>query len=220
MRVITYFLSIVILVHQPHAFGQRKVDQSWFIDPDGNSGKITKTTTQADLKRIFGEQNVQDRDVNLGEGYFEKGTALFSGEPQKFIEILWKDAEGNRFPKMILVSGIQEGNYAGESLWKTTYGIGLGTSLKDLEKINRCPFRLAGFAWDYGGTILSWAGGLLEKDFGSNGDKKVFIRLSEDNSHSADARQVLGDREFSSGHPAMQTINPHIYQMVFVFSRG
>jgi hypothetical protein len=121
---------------------------------------------------------------------------------------------------MIFVGGIDKENHALKSLWKTRYGIGLGTSLKDLEKINRRPFRLAGFNWDYGGTVLSWSDGFLEKDFGSNGDKKAFFRLSADHSHLADTNLVQGDRDFSSGHPVMQTINPSIYQMVFTFGQN
>ena len=141
-------------------------------------------------------------------------------DPQKLIEILWKDDQGKRFPKEVLVGGIENGNYAVRSLWQTTYGIGLGMPLKSLEKINRRPFRLAGFGWDDEGTVHSWSGGILEKAFGSKSDRKVFIRLNPDNSHLAEVRQVSGDADFSSGHPAMQTINPQIFQMIFVFSRN
>jgi len=214
------FLAVVFVVLQIQTAGQTKSDLSWTIDPEGISGQITKTTTEADLKRIFGEQNVQDHEVYLGESNFEKGTALYPGDPQNLIAILWKDDQGKRFPKEVFVGGIENGNYAARSLWQTTYGIGLGMSLKSLEKINRRPFRLAGFGWDDEGTVHSWSGGILEKAFGSKSGRKVFIRLNPDNSHLAEVRQVSGDADFSSGHPAMQTINPQIFQMIFVFSRN
>jgi hypothetical protein len=92
-RVNAYFLIIVIFMLQIFAFGQRSVDVPWTIDPDGMTGQITKMTTETDLKRKFGEQNFQDQDINLGEGNSENGTVLFPGEPQKFIAIIWNDAQ-------------------------------------------------------------------------------------------------------------------------------
>jgi len=32
-------------------------------------------------------------------------------------------------------------------------------------------------------------------------------------------RQVLGDREFSSGHPAMQTLDPSVYEVWLDYAR-
>ena len=88
----------------------------------------------------------------------------------------------------------------------------------ELERINRKPFRLAGFDWDYSGTVLSWNSGVLEGVFGSEGRKKVFLRLIYSTDPAPpEHRAVQGDRSFSSGHPAMQKINPHVYQMIFIF---
>jgi hypothetical protein len=39
--------------------------------------------------------------------------------------------------------------------WKAAHGITLGTSLVQLERLNRHPFTLAGFGWDYGGRVLA-----------------------------------------------------------------
>jgi hypothetical protein len=95
----------------------------------------------------------------------------------KRIEVLWADSE-KRVPKSVYVGGIHNAAYGDKSLWRTTYGITLGTTLLELERINRKPFRLAGFDWDYSGTVLSWNSGVLEGVFGSGGRNKVFLRLS------------------------------------------
>ena len=189
----------------------------WTIAPDGKSGSITEKTTEADLRAMYGEPNVRDDKIDLGEGAFESGTVLFPEDPMKRIELLWTDAEGKRFPKSVFVGGIANGAFIDKSVWHTTFGITLGTTLFDLERINRKPFRLAGFGWDYSGTVLSWDGGALEAIFGSGGSKKVFVRLTNAEPAPPEYRAVLGDRNFSSGHPAMQKINPHVYQMIFAF---
>jgi hypothetical protein len=75
---------------------------------------------------------------------------------------------------------------------------------------------LTGFHWDYAGTVLSWSRGKLSVVFGSDESKNVFLRLDYGDTEPPEAAQVVGDREYSSGHPAMQTINPRIYQMVFL----
>jgi len=210
-------MSVLLLLSQfLLAFVQVPDANSWTITPDGKSGAITATTTEADLKRMYGVQNVKDDEIHLGEGGFESGTVVFPDDPMKRIEVLWSDREKG-FPKSVYVGSIRNAAYPNKSLWHTKYGITLGTTLLELERINRKPFRLAGFDFDYSGTILSWSGGALEDVFGSDGTKKVFIRLIYSDPAPPEHRAVLGDRSFSSGHPAMQKINPHVYEMVFVF---
>jgi hypothetical protein len=208
---------LVLLSQILLAFVQIRDANPWTIAPDGKSGAITETATEADLKRIYGEQNVEAGKIHLGEGEFESGTVLFPEDPMKRIEVLWSDAEGKRYPKSVHLGGIRNAAFPDRSVWRTTYGITLGTTLFELERINRKPFRLAGFAFDYSGTVLSWNGGALEGVFVSDGTKKVFVRLIYSEPAPPEHREVLGDRSFSSGHPAMQKINPHVYQMIFVF---
>jgi hypothetical protein len=96
------------------------------------------------------------------------------------------------------------------------HGICLGTTLKQLEQINRKPFRIAGFAFDYSGTVISWSQGALEQELDSPG--RVILRLEppQDQWQQPDYRSVLGDRSFSSGHPAMQRLNPSVYQLIWL----
>jgi hypothetical protein len=78
---------------------------------------------------------------------------------------------------------------------------------------------LLGFAWDYEGTVISWAGGQF-REYSSGCDHLLLrLRANEQTIQTAerDWRQVLGDREFSSGHPAMQQLNPRVYSMLVEF---
>lgn len=174
-------------------------------------GAITAKTTEADLKKIYGEKNVQSADVGLGEGETAPGTVIYPNDEKRKIEIVWKDQESKKFPDFVQLTG-------DKSLWKTKEGISLGTSLKRLEKINGKSFTLLGFDWDYGGTVYSWRKGKLAKPFG-NQDHKVVVRLGYQNAEKLGKYidKVIGDIEFSSKNKAMQRINPTIYQIIVDF---
>jgi len=121
-------------------------------------GSITASSTRRNLVDRYGEANVSDQDVDIGEGETEPGTVLFPKDSQRSIDIRWKDPQKKVSPKFLTIRGRA-------SLWKTAHGISLGTSLKQLERINGRSFSLSGFAWDYSGTVLSWENGALEKEF-------------------------------------------------------
>lgn len=186
--------------------------QNYTIIPGVKFGAITAKTSEAELKRIYGEKNVQATDVGLGEGETAPGTIIYPNDEKKKIEIVWKDEKSKKFPDFIQLTG-------DKSIWKTKDGISLGTSLKQLEIINGKSFTLAGFDWDYGGTVYSWRKGKLAKVFGSDG-QKVTLRLGYNpyKKYSAkDLNSVVGDGEFSSKKRAMQRINPTVYQMIIDF---
>jgi hypothetical protein len=184
----------------------------WTLQPNLSAGPVSTKSTEQELKRRYGAANVKDQPVYLGEGEFEPGTVLFPDDPQKKLEILWKDRQRKQYPREVRVGGVE----AKTSVWRTISGISIGTMLKRLEQLNGRPFTLTGFYWDYSGTVVSWRDGALAAGFGSNESKWVFLRLDYGDKEPPEASQVVGDHEYSSGHPAMQSINPRVYQMLFV----
>ncbi|HEX8772038.1 MAG TPA: hypothetical protein VF735_00445 [Pyrinomonadaceae bacterium] len=164
------------------------------------------------MKRIYGRRNVQSTRVSIGEGEYEPGTVIYPHDPTRRIEIIWKDAHGKRYPQSVQLTGVR-------SVWKTREGVSLGTRLKELERINGKPFKLLGFSWDYEGTVISWEGGRLEREFGKDG-KPLLVRLSPLTGNRVsveDEASVIGDNDFSSGNRVMQTINPKVYQLIVEF---
>jgi len=129
-------------------------DESWLIVPGAKVGPITAKTSEADLIQVYGKANVQSKDIEVGEGFTEPGTVINPDDPSKTIQIIWKDQNRRQFPDSIRISSEKK------SLWRTTQGISIGTTLKELEMINGKPFSLAGYGWDYGGTVLSWEKGI------------------------------------------------------------
>jgi hypothetical protein len=89
--------------------------------------------------------------------------------------------------------------------------------LKELERLNGGPFLLAGFGWDYSGTVVSWERGKLEKEFTTNG--RVILRLKPIEEiykmvSPQEAQSVMGDQDFRSDKKVMQKINPRVYEIV------
>lgn len=220
LAVIGACFVLAIAPVSPTELQAQKPNPDWTIVPGQRVGEITAATSEAMLGALFGPENIERVDVQIGEGFTEPGTAVYPGEATRRIEILWLD-DTRTTPREIRLTGAA-------SLWKTEEGISLGSTLKEIENLNGWPFRLAGFAWDYGGTILDCGGGRLTR-LGCLDPKdrtrrthlrSIIVRLGPDlevRTHP-EYRQVLGDREFSSGHPAMQALNPRVYQMIILFS--
>ncbi len=195
----------------------------WIILPGERVGRITKQASEADLIKIFGRGNVRQHDVYIGEGTTVSGTIVFPDQPNKKIEILWKDKQERKFPASVFIAGAK-------SLWKTDKGITLGTSLLEIEQLNGKPFHLAGFGWDYSGTILDCNQGELKelgyyypenRARGLQG-RKIIVRLGHDlrpgkEISNEEYRAVSGDRDFLSSHPVMQKLNPKVYQLIVEF---
>lgn len=185
--------------------------ERWHITPGGSAEVITSELTEAKLVAVFGRQHVTWGEIQDVEGEGLPGTILFASDPHERLDIVWTDNEHRRLPKQVQVFGDSR------SRWETTAGISLATTLKELERINGKPFRLSGFDIDYEGTVKSWNGGNLEKEFHDSG---VIVRLRCSKKTTAtpdELNQLAGTAEFSSDNPIMQKANPHIYQIIWIF---
>jgi hypothetical protein len=172
---------------------------------------FARTIGVADIAARFGAGNVKAALVPWGgaEGDRTEGSVLFDGIEDARLEIHWRDATNKRNPDWVHVNGTR-------TRWRTPAGISLGTSLRELERANGGPFRLLGFGSDVQGTILPWQSERLD---GATVDGcRVRIRLAPDwRTTDQKARllmnQLKGEREYSSGHPAMQELNPTVSEL-------
>ena len=188
----------------------------WTIEPGVRVGQIRKDTSEQALIKVYGQGNVRRTKIDVGEGTFEDGTLLFPDEPAKTLTILWK-TETRTAPKTVEIS-------SEKTVWKTKNGITIGTTLKEIEKVNQKPFLLTGFAWDYSGTILHGDGGRI-KELGVEDLDKVIcgrtllLRLmpGSEGQSSPEYASVIGEQAFSSAHTAMQKLNPKVYDIVVSF---
>ncbi|MFQ6045515.1 MAG: hypothetical protein ACE5PT_04025 [Gemmatimonadales bacterium] len=180
----------------------------WLIAPGERVGPVERGTSEDALSSRVGSGNLAHEDIALGEGETEPGTVVFPDDSLLRLEILWEHPEVNVAPREIRLGG-------SASLWRTVHGITLGTSLRELEKLNGGPFTLAGWGWDYGGSVYHWNGGVLDDELPG-----VFLRLDSgrwDRLSGEEASQLDGDEGRSSALPAMQRLNPVVVEIRVTF---
>lgn len=175
----------------------------WLIIPGQRVGLVTKNSTLADLQKALGKENVKVAPIPGPEGSQFDGVILYPNEPEKQLEVIWT---AKKLPESVLI-----GNE--KTKWHTENGVTVGTTLKELEKLNGEPFMLSGFYWDYGGSVLSWGDkGKLRKIFQESNGLSVQLSPPEDAPDNL-ANAVSGDGNFSSANPAMQALNPKVQSM-------
>ncbi|MEO1582814.1 MAG: hypothetical protein AAFR91_13360 [Pseudomonadota bacterium] len=179
----------------------------WTIVPGVRVGPIDSSTSEAEVRAIFGGESVAATEVEIGEGSSVPGTVVFEDDPARRLEIVWRDSE-RESPKEVRFSGRS-------SVWATENGVSLGTTLKQLESLNGYPIRLTGFDFDYAGTVVDCGRGRLSYLGCRDSVRTMIVRFSSELQPAPpEYRQVVGDRVFSSGHPAMQAVNPTVYQII------
>lgn len=168
---------------QPKATPVEKTD-NWLVIPGKQVGRIQAGFNGSDIYKMFGDDNVTETEIGLGEGETKKGLLIFPRTKNE-VQVLF---EGNE--KMEKIESIK---IRGEgSMWKTDNGIAVGTTLDELVKLNEKDFNFYGFEWDYAGKLANWGGGKLSD--------KLSLYL-EATKEEAVFPHLLGDKEFSSNEP-------------------
>jgi hypothetical protein len=176
------------------------------------------TATESMLRERFGADHVRTGPVEGGgaEGEFTEGTVMFGESSDAKVEILWKNRPSKSVPFLVWITGQR-------SRWRSPDGISLGTDLKAVERANRRPFRMFGFGFDGSGTVASWNEGRLAASTSAACRMRLSLGTgSIENYEAARLRayeQVAGDKVFSSGHPAIQKLNPRVYKMFLDYER-
>lgn len=172
-----------------------------------DTGPITRQTDEAGLRRTFGDSNVKQQRIEIGEGETRPGTVLFPDDSTRQLMILWTDTLARRSPSRLIIRG-------DSSQWSLGPGISLGTTLARLEQLNRRPFTLAGFGWDYSGAVIDWRGGDLATPLRH---ANIYLMPPPGTQSTPAYSLVLGDRDYASDMPAMRTLKPSVYQIFYNF---
>lgn len=91
--------------------------------------------------------------------------------------------------------------------------IRLGTTLRELQPLNRKPFTMCGYRWDYGGWVMDWGGGALDTTLRRDGYRiGFFLDTDSGGQEIKEESQISGDRPFSSSLPALQQLNPAVWE--------
>jgi hypothetical protein len=194
-------INLVTTVPKMQAAGL--VANDWICIPGRRVGPITAVTTEKQLIGLFGNKNVVTQEFHVDEGYFEVSTIVFQDTPNQ-IQILWKDKAQNIFKKPERVIIDKKG-----TKWKTQNGITIGTTLKELVRINGAFITFAGFGWDYGGVILDWHKGKLA-------GQPISVRLAPANFIEIPGTSGDGAR-LTSTDKRLEKLNLYVYRIDFIF---
>ena len=192
MRLAVYAFAAALLFAGP-ALALDAGDRSF---GPGRVGAIVKGTAPADLAKIYGAGNVKYDKVTAAEGQEQPGAFIYRGSPNELQVAFTEDGKKIEFVRIV------------GKAWASKEGLRIGTTLAELEKMNGGPFRFSGFGWDYGGAVF--ANGKVLKDIG------ITIAPAE-NAPGKDQEKVMGDRKFSSRHPALKNLGVTVSQLVVGF---
>lgn len=199
----------------------------WIIVPGERFGPITKETSESELIEIYGADVVRrvDLPVEESESLYDPGTVIFPDDPLRKVSIKWHDEENYRYPSELYVWG-------DSSLWKTDRGITLGTTVRELEVLNGKPFGLAGFGWDYGGTVLDSNGGVLVELGFEDPDKPssdwlrrtLLLRVGPKPRPRKDVsmeeyQTITGDIRLLSDHPVLRKVTLKVHDIIVRYDK-
>ncbi len=163
-------------------------------------GKIKPGMSAEEVTAIYGAENFVFDTLYGPEGITYPGYRLFPGKDAE-AEVTFPEAgeEDNGISIQIRRTG---------SPWRDIdSGIGMGTSLEELVRLNGRAVKFYGFGWDYGLLVTGQKGGGLNEAYGFSleaaggmmGDKRL--------------EKFYGDIEISSDEPLMEEMMVSVRQL-------
>ncbi|HEY4143199.1 MAG TPA: hypothetical protein VGM57_17410 [Pseudolabrys sp.] len=165
------------------------------------AGPFAPDSNFAKLQQSFGAANVTNEQIDGAEGDKVRVTVLFAKIKARRIEISWNNKARKRINMVTL----------GHSTQWVASGVQIGSTLAEVEALNGKPFTLAGFDWDYAGTVTDWQDGKLET---LPGGCRLGVRFDADRQSPAAARdKVTGDKDFASTDATIRAARPRVYEI-------
>ncbi len=174
------------------AVAEDAVAEDAVVIPGQRVGQVTASTSRQQLAELYGEANLTDTEIQMGEGFTEPGTVVSFGNQPQFA-VVWLDASRSR-PLMAKDFNPD---------WKTPEGIGVGTPYTTLQT-QLGSFQLYGFGWDYGGT-LSLEGSQLDRYYG-----ELLLRVDPSEASIEANREAF---EASMGERLIPSTDPNLAQL-------
>lgn len=168
-----------------------------FIIPGERVGPILAEDSEQSIINRIGGQNVERGEYSIGEGEMITVTYVYPGTEKELI-LLWLEEDFTNLHSIILAKA--------NSPWKTADGLQIGSSLKEVEKINGKAFQMSGFQWDYAGTTTTWQNGNLSG--------KIQIVFDEP---SRVHKSLIGDHSIASDDSRMRRANPTVREIKVLF---
>lgn len=174
------------------------------IIPNESVGLITSSTTKSALNKLYDKENIRETVIFSYEGIDIKGTEVIFDNTADNITIEWND--GNLTPKIIRIENLN-------SNWKTKEGVGIGSTIKEVEKANGKPFTIYGYEIDayLAGTVKNWNSGNLQ---GLNLQFKITKEIPVEV-----YMEMIGDRGILSNNPLLEKAGLQVENITVGFNK-
>lgn len=137
----------------------------WLIVPGERVGPVTAGSSEADLRREFGDGAVVRAEIRVAENQSWPGVEILSDRPGESLAVIWRRKDGVLWWPMRVIPCFRATAASG-CRWRAAFDVGIGTDVRDLERLNGKPFSLylpdGGARW----TTPLWEGGQLEASLG------------------------------------------------------
>ena len=204
VNISDYWYKIKYGAHSGWVFGGALLDieqvpeGDFLIIPGKRVGPILENDNEASLINRLGKTLVKRDSVFIGEGEKLVVSVIFSGEDSE-LTIFWEEQDFDNIYEI----RIENEN----SPWKTEENIRIGTSLREIQQINKVPFMVSGFEWNYAGTAMDWKSGEIS-------DQLALIFETPDDPHAS----LLGDHSIPSDNRYLRRSNPKVKTIRVLFS--
>ncbi len=176
------------------------VQENWICIPNKQVGLIKANFNEADIIKAYGQENVRQEEVGIGEGEMAMASIVFPGTQNELI-VEWQD--GFTFQRISRIRIHQD-----SAQWVSEEGIKIGSTLEELININGKDFNFYGFEWDQSGAVYDWDDGKV------NAQLVVFLRPDNPEPVYPD---LLGDETFSSSHQKAQAAKLVVESIIIHF---
>ena len=165
------------------------------IIPNESVGLITSSTTKSALNKLYDKGNIRETI---------KGTEVIFDNTADNITIEWND--GNLTPKIIRIKNLN-------SNWKTKEGVGIGSTIKEVEKANGKPFTIYGYEIDayLAGTVKNWNSGNLQ-------GLKLQFKITKEIPVEV-YMEMIGDRGILSNNPLLEKAGLQVENITVEFNK-
>ena len=169
--------------------------------PGRRIGMITAETTPEQLTELYGADNVRADSISLGKGFKVAGYKVFPGTAAEIGVIYPNEA--------MRVRDLQVTIDLGSTEWKSRQnGVGIGTTVEELEEYNGHPFTFMGFDWDYAGVVTDWQGGALT-------DHRLRLGYDFANRDKIELHKTLvGNQKVVANNPYLDDVDVEVIQII------
>lgn len=168
------------------------------VVPFEGFGPISADATRGDLVEEFGEDNLEDIETSVGMEPGRNATRV-TLDASPALEVVW-NREDPAQPEMIRIL---------DERLRTPEGIGLGTTLEELQQLLG-EFQVTGFAISVPGRV-SLSGSELEEYTGG-----LELQLEATNTEGDHYRQLAGAQRIPASDPELEAVEPVVSKMAIV----